>query len=145
MDTIPEGTLCGQTEYNTVMRAKPVIAIAIGAIAVIAGALNLPKPMPEVAAPQTPKLMIGQAPAFSAKTAEGKAYDLATLTKNGPVYLYFIKNDCPINAMANRFYNQIYAAYGDKAPLLGIINGSAAEYKTYNAQHKMPYPVVLDP
>jgi peroxiredoxin len=128
------------------MRAKPAIALALGAVAVVAGALNLPKTaVAYVPAAQAPKMLFGKAPDFSAKTADGKSYDLASLTKSGPVYLYFIKKDCPINAMANQFYNKIYAAYGDKAPLLGIINGNAGEYKVYNGDHKMPYPVVLDP
>src|SRR5437868_6067985 len=107
------------------MRAKPAIAIIVAAAAVIAGALNLPKASQHAKKPA----LFAPAPTFSAKTASGKAYDLATITKNGPVYLYFIKKDCPINAVAVTFYNKIYSAYGDKAPILGILNGSPDEYK----------------
>ncbi len=90
-------------------------------------------------------MLIGKAPAFSAKSPDGKTYDLGGLTKNSAGYLYFVKKDCPINAQAVTFYNQLYTKYGAKTPMLGVFNGSADEYKIYQKDHHMPFPVVLDP
>ena len=88
---------------------------------------------------------MGRAPAFSAESADGKKYDLATLNKKGPVFLFFIKKDCPVTAGAIDFYKNIYKAYGEKASVVGILNGDAAEFKTYNKEHKLPFLTVLDP
>jgi peroxiredoxin len=123
--------------------AKVLIAVLIGSTAVVAGALNLPRGV--TAAPQGAKMLMGKAPAFSAKGPDGKTHDLAGLIKDSAGYLYFIKKDCPINAQAVTFYNQLYTKYGAKTPLLGVFNGSGDEYKIYQKDHHMPFPVVLDP
>jgi peroxiredoxin len=125
------------------MSARVTIGVLVGATAVFAGALNLPHASPrlEKHAQQGTK----KAPAFSAESPDGKTYALADLTKNGSGYLYFIKKDCPINAGAVTFYNQIYSKYGANTPLLGVFNGSKDEYKIYQKDHAMPFRVVLDP
>lgn len=122
------------------MRAKPILAIAFGTAAVIAGALNPPAQHGQGSAE-----LIGKAPAFSASTADGKKYDLTTLSKKGSTFLFFIKKDCPVTAGAMDFYKDLYKAYGDKAPILGVMNGDASEFKTYTDEHKLPFPTVLDP
>lgn len=123
------------------MSAKVFITLAVGAAAVLAGALNLPK----APATQRPHGLVGKAPAFTGSTPDGKSFNLALLTKNGPGYLYFIKKDCPINAEAVSFFNHLYQSYGPATPMLGVFNGSADEYKAYQRDHHMPFPVVLDP
>ena len=115
--------------YNRVMKPRSVVS-AILALASIASAHAQ---------------LVGKAPAFSGKGPDGKTYDLATLTKNGPVYLFFIKKDCPVTAGAMHFYTDIAKAYGDKAPILGVFSGDADEYKDYNDEHHLPFPSVLDP
>ncbi len=89
--------------------------------------------------------LFSRAPSFKASTADGKTYDLDQMTKSGPVYLLFIKEDCPVTAEAIDLYNNLYKAYGSKAPVLGILSGDAAQYKAYNAKHHLPFPTVLDP
>ena len=124
--------------------------IAFGVVAVLAtiGALKLPDPQPAPGIPepeQGQKELQGRAPSISAKTSDGKDVDLASLIKDGSVYLYFIKKDCPINARAIGFYNDISKAYKDKTRIVGVFNGTADELKEYNKDHATPYKVVLDP
>jgi len=89
--------------------------------------------------------LFSKAPNFKAATADGKTYELANLNKSGAVYLLFIKEDCPITAEAIGLYNNLYKAYGSKAPVIGILSGDADQFKAYNAKHHLPFPTVLDP
>lgn len=119
------------------MKPKAALAIAVAGVAVVAGALSLPK--------QQPTELTGKAPLFSAPMADGKTTDLATLTKDGPVYLYFVKKDCPVNAKAVSLFNDIYKAYSGKANIVAIFNGDADELKAYESDHPMSIPIVMDP
>lgn len=119
------------------MRARIGIGILLAAIASSA--------LVQSASRQIQPQLFGKAPNFSASTADGKTYDLKSLNKSGPVYLVFIKHNCPITADAMHYYTTLYSAYDGKAPLLGIINGDADQFKSYNADHKLPFPTVLDP
>lgn len=85
------------------------------------------------------------APAFAASTAAGKSFALKTLTAKGPVFLYFIKKDCPTNARAEKYYNRIFEASGGKANIIGVINADAEQYEAWDKRFKAPFPVVLDP
>ncbi len=87
----------------------------------------------------------GDAPAFSAKTADGKTTNLNALTANGPIILYFIGNTCPINAQAEKYYNRVYDAYKGKGRIVGIIDCGQTEYKAWQKQFKAPFPVLFDP
>jgi peroxiredoxin len=123
------------------MSAKAIFALTVAAVAVTAGALNLPQPQKGKGSADD----LDKAPAFTAVGADGKSYTLAALTKKGPVFLFFIKKDCPVTAGAMGFYKSLYNAYGGKASIVGILNGDAAEYKAYNSEHKLPFLTVLDP
>jgi peroxiredoxin len=120
------------------VKGKLIVGLAIVTCAVTAGALGQHQT-------QGSTRLLGKAPFFSAPGADGKTYDIKTLTKNGPVYLLFIKKDCPVTAEAIGYYMDIYKAYGKKAPMVGILNGEASEYKDYIKDHKLPFPTVLDP
>jgi peroxiredoxin len=89
--------------------------------------------------------LFAKAPNFSAKGADGKTYQLSDLTKSGPVYLLFIKKDCPITADAIGLYNDLYKAYGTKAPIYGILSGDANDFTDYNKEHHLPFTTLLDP
>jgi peroxiredoxin len=86
-----------------------------------------------------------KAPAFSAKGSDGKTHTLASLTAKGPVYLYFIKEDCPINDQAVKYYNRVGDAYKGKATMVGVFDGGEAAYKKWAAKFKPTYPVLFDP
>lgn len=86
------------------------------------------------------------APAWSARASDGKTYSLDDLLKRGPVVLYFIKEDCPVNADAVAHYNRIAEAYKDgKGTFVGVINGDEAVYRNWQRRFKAPYLVLFDP
>ena len=85
-----------------------------------------------------------KAPNFSAKGSDGKTHTLASLTKDGPIVLYFISSSCPTNAEAVKYYNRVGTAYGSKVRMVGVINEDAAGYKTWAKEFKPTYPVLYD-
>ncbi|MCW5943176.1 MAG: redoxin domain-containing protein [Fimbriimonadaceae bacterium] len=86
-----------------------------------------------------------KAPAFSAMGSDGKSHTLASLTKEGPAVLYFIKEDCPVNAEAVKYYNRMASAYKGKARLIGVINVDKVGYAGWAKRFKPTYPVLFDP
>ncbi len=86
-----------------------------------------------------------KAPNFSAKGSDGKTHTLASLTKGGPIVLYFISSTCPVNAEAAKYYNRIASAYGAKARLVGVIDEDAAGAKAWAKQFKPTYRLLYDP
>src|SRR5688572_20248073 len=97
-----------------------------------------------IALAQGPKLGT-KAAAFTAKDMAGKTHTLSSLMKKGPVVLYFIKHDCPVNAEVVKYYNGVAGAYKGKASFVGVINGDKATASTWAAKFKPTYPVLLDP
>jgi peroxiredoxin len=85
-----------------------------------------------------------KAPAFSASTLDGKAVSLAELAKSGPVYLYFIKSDCPINARALPHVKGVFGSYKN-APLVGVINEPSGAAKQWQNANGTSFRMVLDP
>lgn len=86
-----------------------------------------------------------QAPDFTAKGSDGKTHSLKSLTAKGPFVLYFIGRTCPVNAKAVPYYNKVAQAYGDKVPIVGVINGDEAQYKEWQREFKSPFTVLYDP
>lgn len=85
-------------------------------------------------------------PTFTgAAASDGKTHDLAKLAKDKPTVLYFIKASCPTNEQAVRFYQRVHTAYKGKVNLVGIIDGDKAAYESWNARHKVDFPVIFDP
>ena len=93
---------------------------------------------------QSEKMVGKPAPEFSAKAADGSSHTLSSLTAKGPLFLYFIKDGCPINHKMVKYYNQLGAAYKGKATMVGDIDGDAGIAKAWLAQYKSPFPVLLD-
>jgi peroxiredoxin len=87
-----------------------------------------------------------KAPAFSAKASDGKTYSQDSLAKKGAVVLYFIKIDCPTNTEAIIYYKRLATAYKNaKISFIGVINGDKAAYDEWQKEHKVAFPVLLDP
>lgn len=85
------------------------------------------------------------APAFEAAASDGKTHTLDGLVAKGPVFLYFIKADCPINANAVKYYNRLGEAYAGKATLVGVIDRDAAGFEKWKGKYRPTYPVLFDP
>lgn len=86
-----------------------------------------------------------KAPAWSASGTDGKTHTLASLTKSGPVYLYFIKEGCPVNHRAAPFVTKIYNGYSSKGTLIGVYDGSVADAKKWQATYGAKYTLIADP
>lgn len=86
-----------------------------------------------------------KAPAFSSSGTDGKTHTLASLTKEGPVFLYFIKEGCPVNHQAAPFITKMNAQYGGKANIVGVYNGSVEEAKSWQKRYGAKYLLISDP
>jgi peroxiredoxin len=87
-----------------------------------------------------------KAPTFSAKASDGKTYSLDTLSKKGSFVLYFIKTDCPTNTEAIIYYKRLATAYKNtKVKFIGVINADKAGFDEWQKEHKVDFPVLLDP
>lgn len=84
------------------------------------------------------------APRFARHGADGEAYALLDLTRQGPVVLTFIKDGCPCSEAAQPFFNQIAAAYPD-ARFLGVIDVEAEAARRWTSTFGVSYPVLPDP
>jgi|GEM_PF-829147 peroxiredoxin len=109
---------------------------------------NAAEPTPEPAVEQDRNfgVKVGDtAPTFTAKGSDGKEHSLAALSKDKPVILYFIKQFCSANPAATPFTQQLYAAYGDKANFIGVINADDEGFKSWNNEYKVKYTTLYDP
>jgi|SRR5688572_6340096 peroxiredoxin len=86
------------------------------------------------------------APSFSGATADGKTFSLEGALKDKPVFVYFISTSCPVSKAATPHYNALAKTYASQGlSVVGVVNGDKAAFDRWNATHKVPYPVVLDP
>lgn len=118
---------------------KTILLVLLGGIAVGSAAVfaSYQRQAPAPASLQ-------KAPAFSAKASDGKTHTLQSLTRNGPVFLYFIKAGCPVNDPVAKHYNAIATAYAGRANFVGVINADEAGFKSWNAEHRLGFPVLFD-
>ena len=85
------------------------------------------------------------APDFKAVGSDGKTYTLKSITENKPVYLYFIKRTCPVNAGAIQHFKSIQQAYKDKVNFVGVFDGDKELFDKWQKNFKVKFPVLLDP
>lgn len=86
-----------------------------------------------------------KAPAFSAKATDGKTHTLKEHLAKGTTFLYFIKEGCPVNHVAAPHVQKLAKAYGDKANLVGVYNGSVSDAKRWAKTYASTYPIIEDP
>ncbi len=85
------------------------------------------------------------APAFKAEASDGKTYDSAEILKGGSFVLIFIKDGCPCSVEAERYFNDIHAAYGGRARFFGVIDGDPKLARKWADAHGVPFPILADP
>lgn len=106
----------------------------------VAGALALIANQPANGSLQGKK-----APAFSALATDGKTHTLKDHLAKGTTFLYFIKEGCPVNHQAAPHVQKLAKAYGDKANLVGVYNGSVSGAKRWAKTYAATYPIIEDP
>lgn len=124
--------------YNSPMRPLLAACCSGGVAAAFFGALAF--------APQDVQRQIGaKAPDFKAVGTDGKSHTLASLSKVGDVHLYFIKIGCPVNHRAAPHFKKVAETYGPKGNLVGVINGSAAQAKSWAKEYGAKFLILADP
>lgn len=91
------------------------------------------------------------APNISAEASDGKSYTLPDLTKEGPVFVLFVKPACPVMANAMPFYQKLHDAYLDesktqKVRFVGVFGGVGKEaYESWAKRFQANYKILFDP
>jgi len=84
------------------------------------------------------------APGFRAEATDGKTYDLAELTGNGPVALVFIKEGCPCSVDSQPLFNRLSEAYGSDAPFFGVIDAPIGRAGKWAEVNHAAFPLLSD-
>lgn len=85
------------------------------------------------------------APAFDARDTDGNSVTLASLTKSGPLFLYFALTDCPCTIEAQPHYERLSKLYRGKVSFLAVTNADLAAARAWKSEFSVPYPVVSSP
>lgn len=85
------------------------------------------------------------APGIDMKDASGAQFDLKQSLEKGPVFLYFIKEDCPCSVDAQPLFNRLRNKFKDKVSFAGIIDVDAAKGKKWAEINAMTDPMLPDP
>ena len=85
-----------------------------------------------------------KAPDFSVVGTDGKTHTIASLTKDGPVFLYFVKQNCGANPLAVPLFNQLYGAYGKKAQFVGVMDADKGGFDDWKSTFKGQFVTLLD-
>lgn len=120
------------------MTPNTVKALIVGAAVVGAWALIASQPA-------NGSLQGKKAPAFSAEATDGKTHTLKGHLAKGTTFLYFIKEGCPVNHQAAPHVQKLAKAYGEKANLVGVYNGSVASAKRWAKTYSATFPIIEDP
>lgn len=81
-------------------------------------------------------------PSFSLKDSKGETRSLDSLTKDRPLLLYFILNDCPCSIDAEPLFLKLHAQHGERVNFLGVVSGSDEQAATWAKEWASPYPIV---
>ncbi|MCW5946133.1 MAG: TlpA family protein disulfide reductase [Fimbriimonadales bacterium] len=86
-----------------------------------------------------------RAPSIVATGSDGKEFKLEEALKKGPVFVYFISTNCPVNDEANKYYERIHQAFKSKAvSVIGIASDDLVGFSKWNQSHKLTFPVICD-
>lgn len=98
-----------------------------------------------VVAAEDPFLAVGSpAPGISGKASDGKDYSTEAMAKKGSVFVVFWKERCPHNGVASALYNALAKAYGEKAPMLGVVPATEERAKAWAERFTLTYPMLAD-
>lgn len=86
-----------------------------------------------------------KAPTFDGVDVDGKPVSIDKLTKSGPVFLYFVLQDCPCSIEAQPHYERLEQRYRGKVSFVAVTNAEAAAAKSWKSDFSVPYTVVSSP
>jgi peroxiredoxin len=126
------------------MDKKKILEVSIVGLAIFSVSLLFNSACAERGKQRSTNNSVPRAPDFSATTGTGQAFTLDSLTKR-PLFLYFIKATCPVNARAVYFYELLASTYRDKVNLIGVIEGDKRVYESWQKRFMVSFPILLDP
>ncbi|MBX3096254.1 MAG: hypothetical protein KF812_05275 [Fimbriimonadaceae bacterium] len=97
--------------------------------------------MEAAAARRTGQVLAG----FTLSDDEGNQVDLEEEVKAGPIFFLGVKDGCPCNIDAQNFFNDLYAAYGDKVRFYGVMDAGEKEAKLFRTSLNCKFPLLISP
>lgn len=86
-----------------------------------------------------------QAPSIQTTDATGRGFDSQAQLANGPIFVYFIKEDCPCSVDAQPLFNRLRNKFKGKAAFVGVIDVDAPKGRAWASRNSMTDPMVPDP
>jgi peroxiredoxin len=84
------------------------------------------------------------APDFKVTDTDGKAHSLADLTKDRPLFLYFVLDGCPCSIESQPHYERLHLRFRDKVNFLAVTSASLQIAKKWKSEFAVPYPAASD-
>ena len=85
------------------------------------------------------------APEFSLPSVDGATYQLAELTKDRALLIFFVEKNCPCCLGAKYFVDRMQDLYQDHLTTVAIINADRAEAGKWKRATMADFPILLDP
>lgn len=84
-------------------------------------------------------------PDFEVTDLDGHKQSLATLTANGPAFIYFVLEGCPCSIEAEPHYERLSRQFGGAVNFLAVTNAAPDAAKKWKDEFAVPFPVVSQP
>lgn len=85
------------------------------------------------------------APSFQLFSTDGSSLSLKDLTKNGPVFIYFVLQGCPCSIEAEPHFEALEQQFHGKVSFLAVTNAGAEDAKKWKTEFAVPYSVASQP
>jgi len=85
------------------------------------------------------------APTFSETDTDGNVQSLDDLTKDGPLFMYFVLDGCPCSIEAEPHYERLSKGFRSKVNFLVVSSAKPEQAKKWKSEFAVPYPVLSQP
>jgi peroxiredoxin len=85
------------------------------------------------------------APLEDAQDSEGKLFSVSEALRRGPLFVYFVKHDCPCSVDAEGLFHRLHTKWMDNVTFVAVIDAAAADAHNWKTDYEMPYPLIPDP
>ncbi len=88
---------------------------------------------------------VATALAADLESSSGTRTRLGALAAEGPLFVYGIKDGCPVNRVAQAHFDALARAYAGTVRFVGISNHRPDQFGPWRDEHAPSYPVLFDP
>jgi peroxiredoxin len=85
------------------------------------------------------------APAFDLPDTNGNKITLADLTKDRPLFMYFVLQGCPCSLEAQPHYERLQEQFKGAVNFLAVTNAPEEDAKKWKTEFAVPFPVISQP